>query len=80
MIKEAAIKTKNEKIHTGRRHCDIIKFAQDFNWPKDYFKNSTQGFIDFNGKFYDRKKAAEIAFECGQIKEKKDILFSEDLY
>ena len=80
MIKEAAIKTKSGKIHTGPRHHDIIKFAQDFGWPKNYFKNSIQGFVDFNDKFYDRKEAARIAFKCGQIKEKKDILFSEDLY
>lgn len=43
-------------------------------------RNSIQGFIDERGNFYDRNRAAKIAFECGQIKEKKDRLLSEDIY
>lgn len=80
MIKEAAIKTVSGKIYTAPRHHIIIKLAKEFGWPKDYFKNSVQGFIDFEGNFYDRKESAQIAFECGQIKERKNTLFSEDLY
>lgn len=32
------------------------------------------------GRFVNRKEAAKIAFECGQTKELKNQLFSEDIY
>ena len=42
--------------------------------------DEVQGFITNTDRFVDREEACKIAFEYGQIKELKKILFSEDLY
>lgn len=39
-----------------------------------------QGFLTSKNRFVDRQEAAKIAFERGQISEKKKTLYSEDLY
>lgn len=39
-----------------------------------------QGFLTNKNRFVDRKEAAQIALECNQISEPKNILFSEDVY
>jgi hypothetical protein len=39
-----------------------------------------QGFLTNKNRFVGRSEGAEIAFAAGQIKEKKETLFSEDLY
>lgn len=63
-------------IETGRRHPDILykNLERVSKNPHD------QGFYTSFGRFVTREEAAEIAYTCGQIKEKKHLLFSEDLY
>jgi hypothetical protein len=77
LIKEAAIRLKSKPeifhTHTGKRH-DII-----LNAAKGALKLGEQGFVTDSGEFVTREEAARIAFECGQIKEPKKKLFSEDL-
>lgn len=79
MITEAAIFKEGKIYHCGikRRHSDVI-----LSQPYEFFlrSNSMQGFIDECGKFYNRREAAEHAYQCGQIKEKIDCLISEDLW
>jgi hypothetical protein len=74
MIKEAAIR-KDGEVFTGKYHSDIISRARPFG----YLRNGEQGFMTDDGKFVSREEAAKIAFECEQISESKDKLFSEDL-
>lgn len=77
MIKEAAI-LKDGVVYVGHRHDSICKA-----YSKGFFNRDTgriQGFVTNTGEFVDRKEAARIAFECGQIKKPVDGLVSEDLY
>lgn len=78
----------------GYRHHNIIAVlpenteskitlerAKELNidWPiKD--SDIIQGFVTSSGRFVNREEAAKIAYSCGQIKELKNNLFSEDLY
>lgn len=39
-----------------------------------------QGFLTSKGRFVERMEAARIAYEAGQITEKKYKLYSEDLW
>lgn len=40
-----------------------------------------QGFMTSMGRFVNRKEAAEIAYNCGQITDEKKVsLFSEDIF
>jgi hypothetical protein len=71
-IVRAVIK-KGDEIYLGDSHSEIIKANP---WK---LKNCEQGFLTDTGEFVGRKEAAEIAFNSGQIKEKKDQLYSEDL-
>ncbi len=71
-IARAAIK-KEDQIYIGTSHSEIIKANP---WK---LKNCRQGFLTDTGEFVDRKEAAVIAFNAGQIKEKKYALHSEDL-
>ena len=42
---------------------------------------TTQGFMTSLGRFVNRKEAAEIAYNCGQIEDKEILsLFSEDIF
>ena len=75
MIVESAILFEGI-IHRGRRHYNILGSAKTFGG----LKYGKQGFVDDQGIFLTREEAAKVAFECGQIKEEKRILFSEDLY
>ena len=65
----------------GRRHhnCFTILFNM-FNEDDYSKKNTTQGFLTNTDLFVDRKEAAQIAFEAGQIGHVTKSLFSEDLY
>lgn len=82
MITLAAIK-KDGVVYVGtpgQRHHHILC---DTSRPFGFLKKGTQGFVDENGKFYNRKDAAQHAFKCGQLPngtECPDILFSEDLW
>ena len=66
---------KENLIYLGKRHSDIFSTYNNIN-----LRGGIQGFIDKRGFFYDRKEAATYAFKEGQIKEEKEILFSEDLW
>lgn len=79
LIKCAAIR-KGEKIITGYRHDDCYRNLGMFKEPEEKWTEYEQGFITLNNDFKTREEAAKIAFEKGQIKIKKNILFSEDLY
>lgn len=61
-------------IELGYRHHDI------FHRFKRGMQQHEQGFYTSKGRYVDRKEAAKIAFECGQISEEKQILYSEDIY
>lgn len=64
------------EIELGYRHHDIWhRFPGELqNSPK------AQGFYTSKGRFVDRKEAANIARNSGQLKDNSVILFSEDLY
>lgn len=78
-IKEAAIE-HGGKIWTGRRHSDVIRRIVEELGREAAPVRGTQGFVTECGKFLDRKEAARVAFEAGQVKELYPILMSEDLY
>ena len=78
-IKCAAIKC-GDKVISGYRHDDCYKNLGMFKEPEEKWADWIQGFIDLNNDFHTREEAAIIAFEQGQIKEKTEMLFSEDLY
>ena len=66
------------------RHSDFFEIMKVLKCSYDK-TTIQQGFIDYKDsskmkRFVSREDAAKIAFECGQIKELKDTLFSEDLY
>lgn len=78
-IKEAAI-IHNGVIWTGRRHHNVIqKIIDEFGREAAPVKGK-QGFVTECGKFLDRKEAARVAFEAGQVSKLYPILMSEDLY
>ncbi|MFA5174762.1 MAG: hypothetical protein WC438_06290 [Candidatus Pacearchaeota archaeon] len=73
------------KIYRGHRHCHAIQAMNDeLSWKMSREKlckiNYEQGFITTENRFVLRKEAADIAFKTGQIKEKIDDLYSENLY
>lgn len=73
-IIKAAIKGKDGYIYLGKNHSQIIA-AHEFG----KFKGCEQGFFTDTGQFVGREKAAEIAFEAGQIDRRCTLLFSEDI-
>jgi hypothetical protein len=83
-IRLAAVRPFHDKapslIYTGRNHADIIWTLATINHIDFIVTQDMQGFVTDTGRFVDRTEAAKIAFEAGQIKEEKRILFSEDLY
>lgn len=70
----------------GRRHHNCINtFAMIVGFPYDeqgheIHRTEIQGFITSDNNFVTRREAAEIAFDAGQITEKKTTLYSEDIY
>lgn len=74
-IKCAAIKRIDGVIVEGKNHADCI-LDSPYGTCKE---GSIQGFVTDTGDFVDRMRAAEIAFEAGQITKPVDYLFSEDL-
>jgi hypothetical protein len=70
----------------GRRHANCISmFAKMVGFPYDENANALrkterQGFLTNTDRFVEREEAAQIAFEAGQIRQHKIVLFSEDLY
>ena len=84
MKKKTASKVKIKyaayKMPDGRVIEDVSHFAMCMRNPINYFKDSEVGFVTNRGRFVDCFEAAKLAFKVGQIKRKKDRLFSEDLY
>ena len=64
----------------GRRHHNIINTLGQKFFFRTVENDNIQGFITNLNRFVDRKEAAQIAYNCGQIKSPKKELFSEDLY
>lgn len=76
VIEQAAI-LSNGIIYKGKRHKDIVMDA-----PRhlNIRKGGVEGFVTIQGHFVDRREAAELAYECGQISEPVEELKSEHLY
>lgn len=68
-------------VDSPKRHHHLIRIIYD---ATDGTKaiSGEQGFLDDNGKYYNRENAGVHAIECGQIKQLKwpNRLFSEDLW
>lgn len=66
-------------MEIGFRHHDIYR---RFNTEEEVVRKNpkSQGFMTSKGRFVGREEAAEMAFSCGQIEEKRSTLFSEDIY
>ena len=80
MIFASAIK-KGRIIVIGKRHHNCINTFVEITGEK--VLGERQGFVDKKMNFYNRKKAAQYAIRCGQIKELKysdTDLYSEDLW
>lgn len=74
-IKCAAIKRNDGIIVEGRSHAECIQ-----KLPSGTCKRGkVMGFVTDDGTFVDRKEAARIAFNAGQIPKQVTVLFSEDL-
>ena len=83
MIKKTAIKI-GRTIYTGRGHGLVGSYALKFCLTDDLIEHSEYGFVDGNGRFFNRDEAYDEALRCGQIKEsetsKVNGLFSEDIW
>ncbi len=75
-------------VVAGFRHADIFLMASILlklgsckisNIHEMGFK-ITQGFLSSEYEFLDRKEAAKVAYNSGQLQEKKGELYSEDIY
>lgn len=80
----AAIKFKG-MVWPGDRHGHIIGYLAKTGIATEADKpltdeNSTQGFIDANGRFWDREDARDIAIAEDQIEPDHGTLYSEDLW
>jgi hypothetical protein len=76
-IKCAAWRLDRGKIpdtFPGKNHGEAYQEMQT-----ELSKYLKAGFLTTKGEFIDRKEAAKIAFEAGQIKKKISALISEDL-
>lgn len=95
MIICAAIKIQvegldHETIIPCHRHGDAFRILKDLGFtPKVKYKEITQGFINHNGEFLDRKEAFLHTLNCGQLSvstrwykddDNQKELYSEDLY
>lgn len=69
----------DDKVYTGWRHADIIRYLQSNGIPFPISQHA-QGFIDQDGMYYRRIVCASIAHANGQTKDRKNILTSEDLW
>lgn len=90
MITSSAIRLPDGSIWKGHRHHNILHDLKENNIPRSIVIQSEQGFVDQDGRFYNRKDAGKHAEECGQVKPghtqiKHEYnprlgLFSEDLW
>ena len=68
-------------VFCGWRHPQCIYTKCSITGLKDYESGeNVQGFLTSKNRFVDRREAAKIAFEFGQIDFQKTELYSEDLY
>ena len=79
LIKHAAIVAQDGMIILGKCHADCFHTLKHIG---DRFSNKVehQGFFTSHGRYVTRDIAARLAFASGQIKEKTEILCSEDLW
>lgn len=76
----AAIKLfVSNSIVCGHRHSDCIQLFCSITGYK-ITSLDEQGFLTSKNRFVDRREAARIAFEAGQVAELSDCLISEELY
>lgn len=86
MILAAAIRDKSGAIWTlppPARHHDIGRMMIEAGHPAPYPSGDNQGFLvqyDGGAQYVWRATAANLAFEAGQIKQRKNLLYSEDLW
>lgn len=88
MIVSAAVrfydrKQNKEIVLPVHRHCDAFLILKEFGYSRDDFDStlSDQGFLDEEGRFYDRVKAKQHAISCNQIESSPyPELYSEDLW
>ena len=91
MIVSAAVKIKDlrqdkEIIIPCHRHCDAFYILKQFAYKKNVdYKEIAQGFLDEEGKFYNRVQAYDHALSEWQLnedvlEEHRKELFSEDLW
>lgn len=65
----------------GRRHHNCyITLASLLGDNYDVKLTHNQGFVTSKDRYLERKEAAQLAFECGQITEQSKTIFSEELW
>lgn len=80
IIKHAAVRAKDGQIFLGKSHAECFMAAANIGYTMGSSADS-QGFMTNRARFVDRKEAAKIAVEAGQVDLKTiEILFSEDLW
>lgn len=67
-------------VYTGTRHHLIIRDIVEKLGIEAIPIMGEQGFLTDEGSFVSRAEAAKIAFAAGQIQERKEFLFSEDIF
>lgn len=67
-------------VMCGHRHHQIIELYFELTGNKTTEFGCCQGFLTNENRFVTREAAAKIALKAGQLKEKKGLLYSEDLY
>jgi len=87
-ITHVAVKTPKEiwSLPRSNRHQDVLRLMSRFG-VRDYGKE-TEGFVDENGKFLNRREAFTLACATGQLNRfnhppnhyNGDELYSEDLW
>jgi hypothetical protein len=76
----AAAILERGKIWTGTRHHLIIRDIIQARGKEEGYVSGEQGFVTDKGQFVNRRQAAIIAFNAGQIPNRKEELFSEDIF
>ena len=69
-IRFAAIQV-DDNIYRGATHADAVaRFTNETGKPLDYLndQNTTEGFLTTEGRYVNRKEAAKLAEEAGQLK------------
>lgn len=71
---------KSGFVVLGMRHCNCLITTQILKGKELNITKVVDGFLTSHNLFVDRIDAVEIAHRSGQIKEIKNMLFSEDIY